>query len=252
MLDFFKRKKKAYAKTIKLHKKHKTKMIAHRGLSGILLENTVPAFELAGKSTYFGIETDVHITADSKFVVFHDDNTARICNEKYKIEQTDFDTLRSLNLNDLKTGKPNPEFKIPTLDEYISVCKKYDKVCVLELKNPFKKQDVEKLVTAIKTFNYIDKLIFISFNLDNLIFLRELLPNQPLMYLTGDFNDKILEQLKKYRLDLDIEYSALTKSIIDKLHAEGILINAWTCDNLVSAKKLISWGIDYLTTNILE
>ena len=51
------------------------RMIAHRGLSGIELENTNSAFVAAGNRSYFGIETDVHITADGQFVIIHDDNT---------------------------------------------------------------------------------------------------------------------------------------------------------------------------------
>ena len=49
--------------TIKIKKK-KVKMIAHRGLSGLERENTCSAFVAAGNRSYFGIETDVHRTAD--------------------------------------------------------------------------------------------------------------------------------------------------------------------------------------------
>ena len=51
--------------TVKI-KKSKTKMIAHRGLSGIEPQNTSIAFAAAGNRSYFGIETDVHITKDGK------------------------------------------------------------------------------------------------------------------------------------------------------------------------------------------
>lgn len=39
-------------------------MIAHRGVCGIECENTAAAFVAAGNRSYFGIETDVHRTAD--------------------------------------------------------------------------------------------------------------------------------------------------------------------------------------------
>ena len=54
------------------------KMIAHRGLSGLERENTNAAFVAAGMRSYFGIETDIHRTADGQFVVFHDDTTTRL------------------------------------------------------------------------------------------------------------------------------------------------------------------------------
>ena len=43
--------------TLKLEN-NKTKMIAHRGLSGLEKENTAVAFIAAGNKSYYGIETD--------------------------------------------------------------------------------------------------------------------------------------------------------------------------------------------------
>ena len=63
--------------TIKIEKKN-TLMVAHRGVSGLEKENTLAAFIAAGNRSYYGIETDVHRTADGQFVVFHDDNTQRV------------------------------------------------------------------------------------------------------------------------------------------------------------------------------
>ena len=54
--------------TIKINANN-TKIIAHRGLSGIEKENTNAAFVAAGNRSYYGIETDVHKTLDGKYVV---------------------------------------------------------------------------------------------------------------------------------------------------------------------------------------
>ena len=42
-----------------------TRMIAHRGLSGLETENSIPAFVAAGNRGYYGVETDT----DRKSVV---------------------------------------------------------------------------------------------------------------------------------------------------------------------------------------
>ena len=63
--------------TIKINK-GAVKMVAHRGASGLERENTVPAFLAAGNRSYFGIETDIHRTADGKYVVIHDETTSRV------------------------------------------------------------------------------------------------------------------------------------------------------------------------------
>ena len=70
--------------TTKINSKN-VKMVAHRGVSGIERENTCPAFVAAGNRSYFGIETDVHVTKDGKFVIIHDETTERISQRKYWI-----------------------------------------------------------------------------------------------------------------------------------------------------------------------
>ncbi len=85
-----------------------------------------------------------------------------------------------------------------------------------------------------------------------MIFLRELLPGQELYYLTNEYNAGIREALKQYRLGLDVYYKALTKEVVEELHRDGIPVNCWTCDNREDAERLAGWGVDFITTNILE
>lgn len=88
--------------TIKIENKNGTKFVAHRGLSGLELENTISAFVAAGNHSYMGIETDVHVTRDGKFVLYHDDITERLCDEDVKIGDTDYKKLKSLTLKPQK------------------------------------------------------------------------------------------------------------------------------------------------------
>ena len=117
--------------TIKL-KKGNTKIIAHRGASGLEPENTMASFIAAGNRSYFGIETDVHRTFDGEFVVIHDDTTERVAEEKLEVERATLQELRKLLLKDKKGNVGRIDLRIPTLQEYISVCRHYEKKCVLE------------------------------------------------------------------------------------------------------------------------
>ncbi len=237
--------------TVKLDKKQ-VKTIAHRGLSGIETENTIAAFVAAGNRSYFGIETDIHKTTDGKFAVMHDNNTERVSNYSLGIEENDYETLSRITLNERGTKKERRDLKIPLLEDYLLVCKKYNKKCVLEIKNKFEKEDIKKVIEIIKKFDYLEEVIFISFGLQNLIYVRELLPNQPAQYLVNEFKSDLIDVLKKYKLDLDIGYGALNKENIAVCHKNGILVNCWTCDKKEDAKKLIEAGVDFITTNILE
>lgn len=241
--------------TIKFNS-HGVKIIAHRGLSGIERENTCPAFVAAGNRSYFGIETDVHITNDGKFVIIHDETTERITLGEYNIdvEKADYKTVENIILPDLDGTTDRKDIKIPLLCEYIKICKKYNKTAVLEIKNHFEKQDIKKLVKEIIETGYIKNVIFISFDFENCVNVKNLLPENDVQWLI--YKDKItnelIEKLCGNKLDIDIYYKQLNEDNIKLLHSKGIKVNCWTCDNKEEAEKLASFGVDFITTNILE
>lgn len=239
--------------TIKIQKGN-TKMVAHRGLSGIELENTCAAFVAAGNRDYFGIETDVHRTADGAYVVIHDDNTARVAFENVPVEGSTLAQLQAVQLKD-KDGAPRSDLRIPLLEEYLKICAKYGKICVLELKNAFPKEDVANILAIVKQHMTLDGIIFISFDYQNMIYLRELEKDAKLQYLCGGstkVDEDLVAKLKAYDLDLDISWRALDKAGIDLLHANGIQINVWTVDDPAAAEQLAAWGVEYITSNILQ
>ncbi len=237
--------------TVKFEKLN-TLMVAHRGLSGIEKENTNAAFVAAGNRSYYGIETDVHKTLDGKYVVFHDDTTGRVAIDDMEVEKTTFDCLRNLLLTDIDGKKGRTDIRIPTLGEYISICKKYEKTAVLELKNAFAEKEIYEIIDIIKELDYLDHVIFISFCLENLVMLRAKYPEQPAQFLIDDYQDSLIDILKKNNLDLDIEYKALNEENMKALHDAGIKVNCWTCNDPEAAARLAQWGIDYITSNILE
>lgn len=240
--------------TLKINSKG-TKFIAHRGLSGIERENTYPAFIAAGNRNYYGIETDIHVTKDGKFVVIHDETTKRVSNETtvINVEENYYSAVENLVLPDKDGSTHRKDIRIPLLKDYISICKKYEKKCVLELKNPFKKSDIKKLIKEIEKEDYLDNVIFISFAFKNCTILRELLENNDIQWLTAEnITEEMADMLVQNRLNLDVLYNKLTKENIDMLHSKGIKVNCWTCDNPAAAEKLVDMGVDFITTNIIE
>ena len=230
----------------------KTLPVAHRGLSAIERENTLPAFIAAVNRPYFGVETDIHITADGKFICCHDSNTARVAGgDTLVIEETSFDTLRSLILTDIDGVTRRADLHLPTLAEYITVCRDYGKHCVLELKGSYSIEKLSEVIDIIKGLEYLNGVTFIAFDLDNLIRLRELLPTQSAQFLISQFTDELIDTLKKHNLDLDIHHSALTAENIALLHENGIVVNCWTVDSPERAAELVFWGVDQITSNRL-
>ena len=110
--------------TVKFDRKN-VKTVAHRGLSGIETENTVAAFVAAANRSYYGIETDVHKTLDGHFVLIHDNSTNRVSKKNKKVKRSILLTLKKIVLKDFYSKEaPREDLRIPTLADYISICKK--------------------------------------------------------------------------------------------------------------------------------
>lgn len=236
--------------TIRIHSD--VKMVAHRGVSGLELENTNSAFVAAGNRSYFGIETDVHVTADGQFICIHDDNTKRVAQDEMIVEKTTYETLRSLRLVDKDGQKGRSDLRLPSLAEYISICKKYEKQAVLELKNHMQPDHVHQIMDVIDGLGWLDHTTFISFDLPNMLVIRERLPEQKAQFLISKQTDWLVDTLIKNRLDLDIHHASCTPELVKVLHENGLEINVWTVDTPEDAQRVIDCGVDYITSNILE
>ena len=163
--------------TIKFEKKN-TLVVAHRGLSGIETENTNAAFVAAGNRSYYGIETDFHRTADGKFVVCHDDSLLRVAGVDINVESSNLSTLLDVVLFDKDGSKDRADLRVCTLENYISICKKYNKHCVLELKSHFTDEETARFIDIIKNYEYLENTTFISFGFENLVKVKKILPEQ--------------------------------------------------------------------------
>lgn len=238
--------------TIKFNKAN-AKVVAHRGLSGIEKENTCSAFVAAGNRSYFGIETDVRVTADGKFILLHDNDTVRLAGDNVIPESTTLQTLQSIQLLDTDGKRGRVDLRIPELVDYIRICERYNKVGVLEFKGYFSVENMEKVVALIKEEYTLDKMVFISFSMENLVNLRQVCPEAVCQFLTGQFSDELIETLVEKKMDLDIWSGALDEEAkVKKCLDAGIEVNVWTVDNKDEAEKLVSWGVQYVTSNILE
>ena len=239
--------------TIKIEAAKKPLMIAHRGCSGLERENTNAAFVAAGNRSYWGVETDIHKTADGKYIVIHDDNTLRVTGDNMVVEESTFDSLRRLTVfNKPSNQKDRSDLCLPSLEEYISLCQKYEKEAVLELKNAFLEEDIYEICDIIEGLGYLNRVTFISFCYDNLVYLRRKYPEQSAQFLCAKFGEDLIDRLKAISVDLDINYKALTAENIALCHEHGITVNTWTVDDKEIAERLADWGVDMITSNILE
>ncbi len=240
------------ANTIKLTAENKPLMIAHRGASGLEPENTHAAFIAAGNRSYYGIETDIHKTADGHYVIMHDPSTLRMTGDDLIIANATYQTLRGMQIKEKSGIKGRTDLRIPNLEEYLGLCKYYEKAAVLELKDEFTAEDIDEICSVVESFDYMPQTVFISFKFHNLVLLRQRNPQQAAQFLIREFEDDLIGRLVEHKLDLDIKHTALTAENVKACHDAGIKVNCWTVDDPADAERLIGYGVDFITTNILE
>jgi glycerophosphoryl diester phosphodiesterase len=163
------------------------------------------------------------------------------------IEDSLYDDLKKIKLY-------NGEY-LPDLDEYICICKSENKIAVLELKNSMTRENIKLCLDIIESLNYLDNTIIISFNPHNIVQVNEL-SNVKTQYLCNLSN--MLEQYmsiyfaKHQKCDVDVNYRNCTKFFVDECHKNGVKVNVYTVDSVEDANRMIEYGVDYITTNILE
>ncbi|MBQ8545562.1 MAG: hypothetical protein IJ437_01335 [Clostridia bacterium] len=237
--------------TIKFDKKS-VRVVAHRGLSGIEVENTNSAFVAAGNRSYYGIETDIYRTADGNFVIGHDNNYKRVAGEEIHLENENLCTLQNIIFFDKDGKKDRVDLRPSRLENYLKICKKYEKHSVLELKSDFTKDELARIIQIVREYDQLENTTFISFIYDNLLRVREILPKHSAQYLFWKITDEEIDRLCRDKIDVDVWCGELTREQIEACHKAGLTVNCWTVDTCEEGEKFAEWGIDYITTNILE
>lgn len=157
----------------------------HRGMPADYPENTMVSFRAARDAGVPGIELDVHLTADCRLAVIHDDSTERTCRDSkgavvsLAVEQTDLSRLASLDAGVWKGSAFTGE-KIPLLDEVLEALGK-DCYFDIELKTRSTRDARLQQLTArtIRDFGLQTRCIVSSFNPFSLRIFKKYAPEIP-------------------------------------------------------------------------
>lgn len=224
------------AKTLK-----NTRIIAHRGAhdkAAGIIENTDEAFKRAQSLGCWGIELDIHATADEKLVVNHDPDLRRLWNHKA--------TIKELHFNELRQLQP----AVPALSE---VVERYGKSMHLfiELKAPFtaEKQLLEELKSLTPCEDYhllsLDESLFTSL---------QAIPREAMILVAVNNNSR-----KFCRLSLEKGYGGvcghyllLSDSLIQPLRSARQIFGVGFIDSRFSLYREVSRNIPWLFTNNAE
>ena len=224
-------------------------IIAHRGVSFTLPENSLPAFEASWELGVDGIEGDFHLTKDGEIVCIHDDDTERVCKTKAIIHKSTLKDLKKLELR--HEGDSSLNIKIPTLAEVIKTVPKGRKIfieikCGSEIVSPLLNQ-------LSKSKMNIDEIVIISFHSDVIKKLKDMNPIYKALLLYSYEDGRDLDGLIDEALSLNANGISTdnesSKLFLDKVIDAGLEYHSWTIDDADVALELIEWGSSSITTN---
>ena len=139
--------------------------LIHRGiLNKKYQENNLKSFKASFKKGY-GIETDIHLTRDHKFICFHDFTLNKIFKKKISVKNIKYDQIKKISS---KYKKP-----IPLLKDLLKASKNMHTLFI-EIKPNFSKKILQKLLNETSKFS---KCVFISFKHENIYNLLKIKSN---------------------------------------------------------------------------
>lgn len=229
--------------------KRNIKYIGHRGLRGMAPENTIPAFELAGQCGLWGTECDIQVTADGEWVLMHDDTVDRMTNGIGNVSCFTLKEIQTLKIDSGSNINKYSNVRIPTLKEYLKICKNFTLIPVIEIKAAeYSQNNYDSLIKTLQETGFLETVIIISFDFNVLKEIRKRDKNIHIQYLADLTQHSIDSVLALGNAGLDV--NSATKIDIDNAHNQGILVNVWTITSSKDAKPYINYGVDYVTTDI--
>lgn len=224
-------------------------IIAHRGISFDLPENSLSAFNASWAVGVDGIEGDFHLTRDGSIVCIHDNNTSRVCNKNLVICNSTLQELKELNLQ--CEGKDHLNIKIPTLTEVLKTVPSGKKIfieikCGVEILSPLIKELSRSKINS-------NQVVIISFDRQVVKELKEMAPEYKALLLYSYEEGREVSSLINEMFDIKADGigtdNELSKEFVEKVIISGLEYHSWTIDNADTANQLISWGSNSITTN---
>lgn len=226
------------------------KLTAHRGFSGIAPENTLVAFEKAAEYGFYATECDVHLTKDGVWVIYHDDNIFRLTNGYKNIEKATYAELQEYVIDNGVNVDYYPNQKIPTLEEYLIICKDMKIIPQIEIKNG-SKEKLQEILDLLEKYDLKENAIIISFKSEMIKKVRDLDENIELWYLVEEITEENINECKDNNYKLAFNHKKNDEEIIKKAIGQGLTLCAWTVDDLTVLEELYNLGVKYITTNAI-
>jgi glycerophosphoryl diester phosphodiesterase len=235
-------------------------VLAHRGISGKVPENTLAAFSHACETPGIDmIELDVRLSRDDQVIVLHDRTLQRT--------STGNGAARHYSVAEIKEFDAgswfDPSFsqeRIPTLEEVLILVNKRRWVNI-ELKSDFffpeKHEFLERRVLdTVRNLGYSDHVLFSSFNHRMVGTIKRLDHGARAGVLYNIYRDygRMPSKLTR-RVGAEVFVCAkheLTQRMLDDARHAGIAIYVYTLNSTAVVGKMVEMGVDGILSDIAD
>lgn len=213
------------------------RIYAHRGVSARHPENTLAAFQAALDAGAYGVELDIHSSADGVPVVIHDDLLQRTTSGTGSVTDKTVSELRTLDAG-------NGQY-VPTFEEVVELA-----AGRLHFDIEIKGQRCEQGVLDVVRSHPDTRAAISSFDWEILRTVRLLDPGFELWVLTPTISDEAIAiALELGATTLAPHYLSIRQSSIDKAATAGLDVMAWTVNSQKEADRLRALGVVAICTD---
>jgi len=240
-------------------------IFAHRGASGTVPENTIPAFEEAVKMGATYLETDVQITKDGVLVLAHDPHLGRTAGDTREIKDLTFAELSKIDAGAAFSpdgGKTHPfrgkGYHVPTLEEFLKKFK--DSRFNIEVKDGTP-ATARLVIDMLKKYKAEDRVLLASERPEAGPYMRREAPYIP----TSASRAEVLSFLIKSSVcscfprsvpfdALQVPVSAQGITVVNKRFLAaakrlGVQVHVWTINDTEEMMRLFGLGVNGVFTD---
>lgn len=224
------------------------RICAHRGLSALCPEDTMPAFGAAIALGVEEIELDIWGSKDGKLIICHDVYIDRTSNGSGKICDMEYSEIKELDFGSWFS----PKWKGLKAAHFEKVMKYFhDNIIInIHIKDPG--EDgwvVKKTCDIIKKYNAVNTT-YIAGDADVLTHALSYAPEIERCCLERQAYDDIIDRAIKFKCKrLQFLHNAVTKEMVMEAHKNDIICNVFYTDDVEEAGELLDMGIDTILTN---
>ena len=226
-------------------------VIAHRGLSSVIPENTLQALLSGGRSGADWIEMDVNTSKDGVPVVIHDNKVDRVTAGTGDVSVLTAEYIAGLEAGSWFAPAYNGA-KVPTLAEFLDQTDTEGSGLLLEVKGPETREEVQRTIDMVKDRGMFNQTILQSFDTNVLQYAREYAPALRLGLLRGALDADVVAAAKQVgAVTYNPSWAALAArpAAIKELHDAGIAVMPYTVDSPQQWKSMTDAGVDGIITN---